>query len=106
VFSTTLSDVEAAWPVTRVAPGDLATEVADIKAQPGTDVIVWGSGRLAGALAGADLVDEYRLLVPPLVPGRGQSLFDQTPQSRHLDLVEARQLPSGIVVQIYRPRHK
>ena len=106
MFSTTLSDVEAAWPVTRVAPGDLATEVADIKAQPGTDVIVWGSGRLAGALAGADLVDEYRLLVQPLVPGRGQSLFDQTPQSRHVDLVEARQLPSGIVVQIYRPRHK
>jgi dihydrofolate reductase len=105
VFSTTISDVEAAWPVTRVARGDLATEIADIKAQPGPDVILWGGGRLAGALAGDDLVDEYRLLVQPLVLGRGQSLFDQIPQSRHLDLVEARPFPSGIVVQIYRPQH-
>ena len=44
VFSKTLSDAEATWPVTRVARGDLATEIAAIKAEPGPDVIVWGGG--------------------------------------------------------------
>src|SRR5690348_5539829 len=60
VFSRTLSDAEATWPVTRVARGDLATEIAAIKAEPGPDVIVWGGGRFASALAAADLIDEYR----------------------------------------------
>ena len=105
VFSRTLSEAEATWPVTRVARGDLAAEVATIKAEPGSDVVVWGGGRLAGALAAANLIDEYRLLVQPLVLGRGQSLFDQLPESRHLELVEATPFPSGIVVQVYRPKH-
>jgi dihydrofolate reductase len=104
VFSKTLSDDEASWPITRVARGDLATEIAAIKAEPGPDVIVWGGARLAGALAAADMIDEYRLLVQPLVLGRGKALFEQLPESRHLDLVEATPFPSGIVVQIYRPQ--
>jgi dihydrofolate reductase len=105
VFSKTLSDTEATWPVTRVARGDLTTEIATIKAESGPDVIVWGGGRLADALAAADLIDEYRLLVQPLVLGRGQGLFDQLPDSRHLELVEATPFPSGILVQVYRPKH-
>ena len=105
VFSRTLDDAEATWPVTRVARGDLATEIAAIKAEPGPDVVVWGGGRLAGALAAADLIDECRLLVQPLVLGRGQALFDQLPDARHLELVDAKPFPSGIVVQVYRPRH-
>jgi dihydrofolate reductase len=104
VFSKTLSDEEAGWPVTRVARGDLATEIAAIKAEPGADVIVWGGAGFAGALAAADLIDEYRLLVQPLVLGRGEARFNQLPESRHLDLVEATPFPSGIVVQVYRPQ--
>ena len=96
---------EANWPETRVARGDLASEIAMIKAEPGPDVIVWGGGRLAGALAAADLIDEYRLLVQPLVLGRGQPLFDRLPDPRHLELVEATPYPSGILVQVYRPQH-
>ncbi len=76
-----------------------------IKAEPGPDVIVWGGGRFAGALAAADLIDEYRLLVQPLVLGTGRALFDQLPDSRHLNLVEALSFPSGIVVHVYRPQH-
>jgi dihydrofolate reductase len=104
VFSQTLGDAEATWPVTRIARGDLAAEIAAIKAQPGPDVIVWGGGRLAGALAAADLIDEYRLLVQPLVLGQGQALFAQLPDSRHLNLIEALSFPSGIVLHIYRPQ--
>src|SRR3954469_7715795 len=105
VFSTTLGDAEATWPVTRVARGDLATEISTIKAEPGPDVIVGGGSRLAGALAAADLVDEYRLLVQPLVLGRGQALFDQLTNPRHLELVEARPFSSGIVLHVYRSKH-
>ncbi|MFF5291994.1 dihydrofolate reductase family protein [Paractinoplanes globisporus] len=105
VFSTTLSDAEASWPETLVARGELTTEIAAIKAEPGPDVIVWGGGRLAGALAATDLIDEYRLLVQPLALGRGQALFGQLPQSRRLNLVETTPFPSGVVVHIYRPQH-
>lgn len=105
VFSKTLTDAEASWPRTRVARGDLDAEIAAIKAEPGPDVIVWGGGRFAGALAAADPIDEYRLLVKPLVLGRGQALFDQLPEPRNLELVESRPFPSGVVVQIYRPQH-
>jgi dihydrofolate reductase len=105
VFSTTLSDAEATWPVTRVARGDLAAEIAAIKGEPGPDVIAWGGGRFAGALAAADLIDEYRLFVQPLVLGEGQALFGQLPASRHLNLVEAVSFPNGVVVHTYRPQH-
>lgn len=105
VFSKTLTDAEASWPVTRVARGDLATEIAAIKAEPGPDVIAWGGGRFAGALAAADLIDEYRLLVQPLVLGQGRALFGQLTGARHLDLVDASTFPSGVVVHIYRRKH-
>lgn len=104
VFSKTLSDAEATWPETRVARGDLKSEIARIKAEHGSDVIVWGGGRLAGALAAEDLIDEYRLLLQPLVVGRGQALFDQLREARRLELVEATPFPSGIVVLTYRPQ--
>ncbi|MCU6481257.1 dihydrofolate reductase family protein [Arthrobacter sp. A2-55] len=103
VFSATLRDDEATWPQTRVARGDLATEIAAIKAEPGPDVIVWGGAGLAGGLAAADLIDEYRLLVQPMVLGRGQALFDRLSESRHLELVGSTPFPSGVVVQVYRP---
>ena len=101
----TLSDAEATWPVTKIARGDLTAEIAAIKAEPGPDAVVWGGGRFAGALAAADLIDEYRLLVQPLVLGQGRALFDQLPHSRHLNLIEALSFRSGIVVHIYRPQH-
>jgi dihydrofolate reductase len=102
VFSATLQDQEATWPTTRVARGDLASEVADIKAETGPDVVVWGGGRFAGAMIAADLIDEYRVYLQPLVLGRGQPLFDQLPASRHLEVIEATPYPSGIVVYHFR----
>ena len=100
-----LSDAEATWHETRAARSDLTSEIASSKAGPGQDMIVWGGGRLAGALAAADLIDEYRLMVQPLALGRGQALLDQLPKSRHLDLVEATPFSSGVVVHVYRPQH-
>ena len=73
-----------------------------------------GRGNIASALhreigprcppAVADLIDEYRLQIPPLVLGQGKALFAQLPESRHLNLVQAIPFPSGIVVHIYQPQ--
>lgn len=106
VFSKTLDESDASWPTTRVARGDLVSEIAAIKAEPGPDVVAWGGARFAGALVAADLVDEYRLLVQPLALGRGKALFAQLPESRHLNLVEATPFPSGIVVHVYQPQDR
>src|SRR5260370_34929303 len=65
VFSKTLSDAEAIWPVTRVARDDLATEIAAIKAEPGPEVIMCGGGRLASVLASADPRDRSPLCSQP-----------------------------------------
>ena len=65
VFSKTLSDSEATWPTTRVARGDLETEIAAIKEEPGPDVIAWGGAEFAAALAAHEM-----LLVGPVVHSR------------------------------------
>lgn len=106
VFSKTLADVDATWRTTRIARGDLDTEIAAIKQESGPDVIAWGGAMFAGALAAGDLIDEYRLLVQPLVLGQGQALFGQLAAARHLDLVEARAFPSGVVLHVYRPQRR
>jgi dihydrofolate reductase len=104
VFSRTLSDDDATWPVTRVARGDLATEVARIKEEPGPDVIAWGGAALAASLAAENLIDEYRLAVQPVALGSGDALFEKLGRALHLDLVDARCFPCGVVVNVYRPR--
>jgi dihydrofolate reductase len=103
VFSRTLE--AAHWPVTRIAGGELATEIASLKAEPGGDVIVYGGATLAAALAARELVDEYCLAIQPVATGAGQPLFGELCAAVRLDLVEARSFPCGVVVHVYRPRH-
>jgi dihydrofolate reductase len=104
VFSKTLS--EPSWPVTRIARGDLAAEIAALKEEPGPDVIAYGGASFAAALAARGLVDEYCLAVQPMALGRGQALFAQLPAALHLELIEARGFACGVVVHIYRPRSR
>src|SRR5215210_1965646 len=82
--------------------GDLGEAVAALKAQPGRDILVFGSGRLVADLMGRGLVDEYRLLVFPVVLGRGRRLFPEGAQAA-LQLAEARAFGSGVVALTYRP---
>jgi len=104
VFSKTLSDSEATWPTTRVARGDLSSEITAIKKEPGPDVIAWGGATFAAALAANHLIDEYRLAVQPVAVGSGQSLFGRLPAAQHLTLVEAKPFACGVVVHIYTPQ--
>ncbi len=102
VFSKTL--VEATWPTTRIARGDLAKEIAAIKQQREPDAIAWGGSRLASSLASQGLIDEYCLAIQPVALGRGQTIFADLPEALPLDLTEARTFECGVVIHIYRPR--
>jgi len=102
VFSKTLD--EASWPVTRIARGDLAAEIAALKEEPEPDVIAYGGASFAAALAAQGLIDEYCLAIQPLAIGCGQPLFAQLSAAQHLELIEAKSFACGVVVHIYRPR--
>jgi dihydrofolate reductase len=101
VASSTLTD--PAWANTSVLSGDLAMAVRDLKARPGGELQLHGSGTLARWLLANDLVDELSLLVAPVIVGQGARLFPESGPDLALDLVESRTFPKGIVLHTYRP---
>ena len=98
VFSTTLDRVEGN---ATLAGGDIAEEVAELKAQPGKDLAVGGAG-LASACIELGLVDEYRLFVSPVVLGAGTPYFPALKERIALELVETRTFGSRVVYLRYR----
>ena len=101
VASTTLTD--PAWSGTTVLSDDLATAVADLKAKPGGELQVHGSGILTRWLLENDLVDEMTLIVIPVVLGQGARLFPDAGPDLAFDLVESRVDSKGVTIQVYRP---
>ncbi|GAB3151606.1 dihydrofolate reductase family protein [Microbispora hainanensis] len=101
VASATLA--ASAWAGTTVLPAGLATAVADLKARPGGELQVHGSGTLTRWLLENDLVDEMTLIVVPLVLGQGARLFPDAGPDLALDLIESRVDSKGVTIQVYRP---
>jgi dihydrofolate reductase len=101
VASSTLTDPE--WDDTTVLSGDVAAAIGELKAKPGGELQVHGSGALTRWLLGNDLVDEIHLLICPVVVGQGTRLFPDAGPDLALDLVDSRSFPKGITLQIYRP---
>lgn len=101
VVSTTLR--EASWNNSTVIAGDVAAQAAALKQIPGNDILVVGSRMLAQFLMDADLVDEYRLMVFPIVLGGGARLFGPAPAVPILHLTAAQPLASGTVILTYTP---
>ena len=99
VASTTLTRPE--WQNTAVLGPDVAAEVAALKARPGGDLLMYGSGVLGRFLLERGLVDQLNLLVYPLVVGSGKRLFGEG--ALQLQLSESRPLGSGVVLLQYRP---
>jgi dihydrofolate reductase len=104
VASNTLT--EGSWPQTTVLSGDLAAAVRDLKARPGGELQVHGSGALIRWLLENDLVDELNLLVVPVIVGGGTRLFPSSGPDLALNLVESRAFAKGITLQVYRPAGK
>jgi dihydrofolate reductase len=101
VASTTLTDPE--WANTTVLSGDVAAAVRELRAKPGGELQVHGSGNLVRWLLDNHLVDELILLTYPLVVGQGTRLFPDTGPDTALDLVDSRVTPKGVTIQVYRP---
>lgn len=101
VVSSTLQEVS--WNNSRLIRGNLLEGVTKLKQQPGKNILVAGSSQLVDALMQYDLVDEYRLMVFPVVLGKGKRLFNENIQ-KGLQHVETRTFRSGVVVLTYRPK--
>jgi dihydrofolate reductase len=103
VVSTTLDKAE--WNNSVLIKDNVVQEITKLKQQDGKDITVHGSGTLVQTLIQNDLVDCYRLLVYPLVLGKGKRLFEEGTTST-LKLVEAKPFSSGVVALIYEPERK
>jgi dihydrofolate reductase len=101
VPSTTLK--EPTWQNTHVIDGDVEGAVRELKAKPGRDLLLQGSGVLLRWLLERDLVDEMNLIIYPVILGEGIRLFPEHGQTHRLDLVESRTTPAGVMIQTYRP---
>ena len=101
VASTTLTDPQ--WADTTILSGDLTAAIAELKAKPGGELQVHGSGNLVRWLLANQLVDQLTLLVCPVVVGQGRRLFPDSGPDLALELVASRSTPSGVTIQVYRP---
>lgn len=101
VVSTTLEKAE--WNNSRLVRGDLPGEVARLKAQPGKDILVFGGARLAQSLVRLDLIDEYGLVINPVILGQGLPLFKDVPGRRDLALTSFAAFESKAVALRYVP---
>jgi dihydrofolate reductase len=104
VVSSTLADSEATWGPTTVIRGDVAAEVAALKNKPGGNLLVEGSAQLVHALAQHRLVDEYRLMLFPIILGQGKRVFPVTmPEPARLTVAGSRTVGSGVVLLTLHP---
>jgi dihydrofolate reductase len=101
VVSSTLDD--PSWTNTTVLGGDIGDEVPKLKAQYDGDIVVHGSLQLSRDLLERDLVDELRLMISPVVLGKGKRLFGKTSGKKPLALSEARSVGDGVTILVYRP---
>jgi dihydrofolate reductase len=101
VASTTLTDPQ--WADTTVLSGEVAAAIGELKAKPGGELQVHGSGVLTQWLLENELVDEINLLIVPVVVGQGRRLFPDAGPDIALDLLDSRAFPKGITLQVYRP---
>jgi dihydrofolate reductase len=83
--------------------GDVVDEIRRLRASDGPEIHIWGSSELLQTLIAADLMDEYRFWIAPVLLGEGKRLFQNGIPPRALSLVETRSTPKGILINTYRP---
>jgi dihydrofolate reductase len=94
---------QADWAGSILVKGDLATEIGKLKAKPGQDLLLSGSGRLLNGLTQAKLIDLYRFMLHPIVLGKGARLFTDGIDQTVLELTHHETFDSGIVILEYQP---
>ena len=104
VVSRTLSQDDLTWTNSTLLPADdIVGAVRKLREQSGRDIQVMGSASLAAHLIANDLVDEYRLMIEPIVLGGGKRLFPDDGKARALELVSAKTAKTGVQICTYRP---
>ena len=101
VVSSTLGD--PGWNTSTVLSGDVVQAVSSLRQEVDGDIVVHGSARLVQTLLEHDLVDELRLMVFPVVLGRGKRLFGDTSAKKPLRLADSRSVGEGVSIMVYRP---
>lgn len=101
VVSSTLKDPE--WNNSTVLEGDVATVVAKLKQEQDGEIVVHGSPQLVQTLVEHDLVDEYRLMMYPVLLGSGKKLFGETTDKKSLRLVSSQLVGDGVTILVYQP---
>jgi dihydrofolate reductase len=104
VFSKTLQEVM--WNNSKLIKGDTAAEVQKLKQQPGKDLVIFGSGNLVSSLTRLGLMDEFRIMIAPVVLGGGNSLFQGIQKKLSLQLLKSRTFRNGNILLTYQPIHK
>jgi dihydrofolate reductase len=92
------------WENSQCLAGEVVKAVRQLKAAKGPDIHVWGSGNLLQTLMAAQLVDEHRLWIYPIVLGKGRKLFASGLPTQRLALVSSRRTAAGILLNTYRPK--
>ena len=93
------------WQNSTLIKGNVAEEVSKLKEQPGKDITIVGSGSLVRSLLAEELLDELRLMVHPIVLGRGKRLFEEGGGQKALELVDSKTFGTGVVYLTYQPAH-
>jgi len=102
VFSRTLD--KASWENTTLVKGDIVTAVRRMKKEPGPGMAILGSGSIVSQLTQARLIDEYQIVVNPVVLGKGKTMFDGIKDKLTLKLTKTRAFGNGNVVLWYEPK--
>jgi dihydrofolate reductase len=101
VFSRTLD--EASWKNTKLVKEGMATEIRKMKKEPGPDMVIFGSGSIVSQLAQEGLIDEYQIIVNPVVLGQGKTMFDGIEEKLTFKLTKTRTFGNGNVLLCYQP---
>jgi dihydrofolate reductase len=103
VFSNTLTEAPwGRWPAVEIIRGDATAAIKKLKAQPGKNMVMWGSISLAQSLMEAELIDEYHLQLCPVLTGGGRKFFPQPMNEGKLKLLETRPYNTGTVLLRYQ----
>jgi len=101
VFSRTMD--KASWNNTKLVKDDIVAEVRKMKKEPGLGMVIMGSGSIVSQLAEAGLIDEYQIVINPVVLGKGKTMFDTVKEKLTLRQIKTRTFGNGNVLLCYEP---
>ena len=103
VASRTLTESDMTWNTTLLSRDDAVEDIAALRAEPGRDLLVWGSAALVKTLLGQGLVDELTLMIEPILLGGGKGIFPEDGAARPLQLVSSVTAGTGVQICTFRP---